>query len=409
MISSLMFERQTRRDSVIAEISEKWGGSQIITGPYITIPYKTFYKDVDDKLIPEIEYLHLLPKTLKIDGNINPKIRYRSNYEVVLYNTEITVRGIFDFKPIEKLNIKTENIMWDKANICIGISDMRGIQDNILFKFNEVEKNFSPGVKTQDIVTQGVSSQIILDPMNKTNAFSIKLNVNGSSQLQFIPIGEETTVKLVSKWPSPSFNGAFLPYDRQITDKGFNAAWKILQLNRNFPQAWKGSQHEIGSSSFGLGLLISNDIYQKSERLSKYAIMFIIFTFAAFFISEIISKKRIHPIQYLLVGLAISLFYILQLSISEHLSFNNAYMISAGAITALITGYANGIIQSKYFTVTIFSVLVSLYTYLYIVIQLEDFSLIMGSMSLFVVLAVIMFMTRNINWYAFDGKKIEEV
>ncbi len=403
MISSLMRERESRRDSVIQEINQKWGNSQTITGPFFTIPYKSFYKDKNEKLKFNVKYFHILPENLKISGKIDPLIRYRSIYEAVLYNTQINIDGNFIFPPLSQSNIDPDNVLWEKAVFSVGITDMRGIQENIQITFNEKKYGVSPGLKTTDIASAGVSSVIPLSQTKDSNSFSLQLNINGSEQIQFIPVAEETKVEIKSSWPSPSFNGAFLPTNRVITDKGFSADWKILHLNRNFPQFWEGNQYQVGNASFGLKLLITADIYQKSIRISKYALMFIVFTFSAFFFSEIINKKRIHPIQYLLIGLAIILFYVLLLSISEHINFDYAYLLSAMAITLLITGYSKGIVKHQYFTLTVFGILAVLYSYLYIVLQLEDYALIMGSIGLLVVLSTVMYITRKIDWYSLEN------
>lgn len=399
MISSLMRERQARRDSVVQEINQKWGNSQTITGPFFTVPYKTFYKDENDKLKCKIHYLHILPEKLDISGKINPEIRYRSIYEAVLYNTKLNISGNFTIPKLNQLNIERENVLWDKALFSIGITDMRGIKEDIVIKFNGKEYRASPGLKTTDLASSGVMSVIPLSSDCKNNIFTFQLNVNGSELIHFTPVAESTNVNLTSDWPSPSFNGSFLPTKREIGKKGFSADWKILHLNRNYPQYWTGNHYKVNQSSFGLKLLITANVYQKSMRIAKYAIMFIIFTFAAFFFSEIINKKRVHPIQYILIGLGIILFYVLLLSISEHISFSYAYLLSASAITVLITGYSKGILKSHHFTFTLFGILVVLYSYLYIVLQLEDYALIMGSIGLFVVLSAIMYITRKIDWY----------
>jgi inner membrane protein len=213
-------------------------------------------------------------------------------------------------------------------------------------------------------------------------------------------------VRITSSWPSPSFNGAFLPATREVTKDGFSANWKILHLNRNYPQFWENARYKVEASSFGLQLLLTADIYQKSTRLAKYSIMFLVFTFAAFFFSEIVSKRRVHPIQYLFIGMAILIFYTLVLSLSEHMHFNYAYILSAAAVTLLISGYAKAIISESRFAFTILGMLAVLYGYLFIVLQLEDYALIMGSVGLLVILAVVMYLTRKINWY--EAETIQE-
>ncbi|OQY29561.1 MAG: cell envelope integrity protein CreD [Candidatus Cloacimonetes bacterium 4572_55] len=402
MISSLMRERESRRDSVVQEINQKWGNSQTITGPFFTVPFKYFYKDENNELKFNINYLHILPEKIDISGEIDPEIRYRSIYEAVLYNTQININGNFKIPVLSQSHIDPENVLWEKAIFSIGITDMRGIRENIIINFNGENYKASPGLKTMDIASSGIQCVIPLSPTKNSNAFSLGLNLNGSEQIHFIPVGETTRVNLISTWSSPSFNGSFLPSVREITDKGFSADWNILHLNRNFPQFWEGNYYKVNESSFGLKLLITADIYQKSIRISKYALMFIVFTFSAFFFSEIINKKRVHPIQYILIGLAIILFYVLLLSISEHLNFDYAYILSAVAITAIITCYSKGILKSNYFTLTVCGILIILYAYLYIVLQLEDYALIMGSIGLFVVLTTVMYITREIDWYSLD-------
>ena len=408
MITSLVHERQGRRNSVVMEINQKWGNEQTITGPFLTVPYKTAYRGEDDKIKYKIQYLHILPKKLNISGKINPHVRYRSIYETVLYDTQLAISGNFTIPTFEQVNIDRENILWDKALFSVGIADMRGIKNKIAIQFNGKTYRADPGLKTTDIASSGVMSIIPLSPISTSNTFALELNLNGSEQIHFVPVAESTHVKLTSSWPSPSFDGAFLPIKRQVNKDGFYAQWAVLHLNRNYPQYWTGNQYKVDQSSFGLKLLITANIYQKSIRLAKYAVMFIIFTFAAFFFSEIINKKRVHPIQYILIGLGIILFYILLLSISEHLSFGYAYLLSATAITALTTGYSKGILKSSRFTVTLFGILVILYSYLYITLQLEDYALLMGSIGLFLVLSVIMYITRKIDWYSLNDTTDED-
>ncbi|MFK5925840.1 MAG: cell envelope integrity protein CreD [Desulfuromusa sp.] len=407
MISSLLRERESRRDYVVAEINQKWGNIQTISGPFFTVPYKSFYKDENEKLKFNIRFFHVLPEKLNISGTLDPHIRYRSIYEAVLYNTQINISGHFTLPNMSQTSIDPDNIFWDKAIFSLGITDMKGIQENIEIIFNEKKYAVSPGLKTTDIASAGVSSMIPFPQSDSSSSFSLRLNLNGSEQIQFIPVAEETNVEISSSWPSPSFNGAFLPTTREVTASGFSAAWKVLHLNRNFPQFWEGNQYQVDNASFGLKLLITADIYQKSTRISKYAIMFIVFTFAAFFFSEIINKNRVHPIQYLLIGLAVILFYVLLLSISEHLNFDFAYILSATAVTLLITGYSMGILKNKYFTFTVFAILSILYAYLYIVLQLEDYALIMGSTGLLAVLGTVMYITRKIDWYAIENNPDE--
>jgi inner membrane protein len=405
MIQNLISERQSRRDTVVKEISQKWGANQTITGPFITIPYKTFFKDNEGKTQYNLNYLHILPETLDITGDIKPEVRYRSIFEAVLYNIKLKFRGNFKLPPLSQLNIDSGNILWNKAYLSLGITDMGGIQDKIIMSFNKSDFDANPGLKTTDLAAAGVSTLINPLSPNEANRFSFDLNLNGSEQISFIPVGETNTVKINSDWPSPSFNGAFLPVNRKVTKNGFSANWKILHLNRNYPQFWESAQYKVEPSAFGLKLIKTADIYQKSMRLAKYSILFLAFTFFAFFFSEIFNKQRIHPIQYILIGMAILIFYTLVLSLSEYIRFNYAYILSAASVTLIISGYAKAITSNSRFALTIMGILALLYSYLFIVLQLEDYALILGSTGLLIILAIVMYITRKINWYEIETVK----
>lgn len=204
---------------------------------------------------------------------------------------------------------------------------------------------------------------------------------------------------LKSDWSNPSFTGNFLPAEREVTDAGFDSEWNVLHLNRNFAQQWQGPNQEVTNTLFGVELLLAVDEYQKTMRTAKYAIMFISLTFLTFFMIELLSKKIIHPIQYLLIGFALLIFYTLLLSISEYVVFQLAYIIAAAAIIGLITIYSYSVLSDKLKSGIIFGVLIILYGYLYILLQLQDYALLLGSLGLFVVLSVVMYLTRNINWF----------
>ena len=402
MISGLVRERSSTRDEVIQEISQKWGDRQVITGPFLCVPFESTEMEKNGKSKSRILHVNILPESLQISGQIVPHIRYRSIYEAVLYQTQIDISCRFSLPKPDQLSVPVEKIFFDKATFSIGVTDMRGIKENIAIQFNDQIFKGGPGLKTTDIAASGVSCVVPLSPSSLKLDFNTKLSLNGSQELQFIPVGEITSVQLTSEWTSPSFKGAFLPENPTLTDKGFSANWHILHLNRNFPQFWVGNQYQVHGSAFGLKLLVTADVYQKLTRIVKYALMFIIFTFSAFFLSEIIHQKRVHPIQYMLIGFAIVLFYALLLSISEHLNFNLSYALSALAITTIITGYSKAILRSYYFALTVFGIMVTLYGYLYIVLQLADYALVMGCIGLFLILATIMYITRKIDWYSLN-------
>lgn len=428
MIENMIREREYRRSDVIREVSEKWGGSQTITGPVLTIPYYTYHKYYDaaekkDKFNKTKHYAHFLPDELDIKGDLTPEIRKRSIYKVILYNSQLHFNGVFSKPNFKALGVDENHAIWKEAFVSLGIPDMKGIRDNINIKWDKETYAFNPGIETNQVIGSGLSTKvkmlvrktiegpegaIVIDSTKKTYPFSFDLNLNGSSFLNFIPIGKETNVDITSNWAHPSFSGASLPDKHNITKDGFTAHWKELHLNRNYPQQWLGDAHNVYSSSFGVDLLLAVDEYQKSTRSAKYAIMFISFTFLIFFFIEIRNKKRIHPIQFILVGLALTIFYALLLSLSEHIHFNWAYIIASAAIIVLISAYSITIFKSGKLTALMSGVLILLYGFIFTILQLEDYALLMGSIGLFIVLAVIMYLSRKIDWYAIAKGKKEE-
>jgi len=407
MVKSLIWERDNRKQGVINEINHKWGEAQTLIGPVLTVPYLVHLEDKKGKVTMVTRYLHLLPDHINIKSRINPEVRYRGIYEAVLYNTTLSMDGSFPPVPVEDLRIAPEHIVWTGAFISIGISDMRGIKESIHATLDGQQLAMEPGIETADVIQSGVSAGIQIDAAKKTRPFRFDINLNGSQQIHFSPVGKVTTVTARSEWSDPSFGGAFLPAERSVTEEGFTAKWRILHLNRNYPQAWKGGGHDLSQSTFGVTLFSPVDIYQKSMRTAKYALMFIVFTFMAFYISEVMNKLRVHPVQYLLIGLGIIIFYTLLLSISEQINFGAAYLISAGAVICMITAYAKAILKNRYVTLMVGGILIILYTYLYILLQLEDYALLMGSVGLFGVLGTIMYLTRKVDWYGMQPEPVK--
>lgn len=407
MVKSMIREREARKQSVVNEVSAKWGRAQTVTGPVITVPYAAYVEGRKGKTTKVIRYLHLLPDTVNIKSRITPHVRSRGIYEAVLYNTMIDIDGSFSHLPIDELRIPSENIIWPGAFVSFGITDMRGIKEQIRGTFGGTSLSMEPGVETHDVFQSGVSAPVRLDGSRKLYPFKFAMNLNGSRQMHFAPVGKVTSVSASSDWKDPSFDGAFLPVERSISPEGFSANWRVLHLNRDYPQYWKGGGQNLSASTFGLKLFKPVDVYQKSMRTAKYALMFIVFTFLAFFISEVMNRMRVHPVQYLLIGLAVIVFYTLLLSFSEQIRFGAAYLLSSGATICLIGGYAKAILKNRYAALMVGGVLVILYAYLYILLQLEDYALLMGSVGLFTVLGVIMYLTRKIDWYGMQPEALK--
>ena len=400
MIQSLISERGERRKEVVNEVTYKWGNPFELTGPVLTVPYKV-YAEQNGKMNEFTEYAHFLPDGLTITGNIDPITRKRSIYKVILYNAGLNVKGTFKKPDFAGLNINEQNVLWNDASITIGIPDMRGIKKNVEIKWNNENSVADPGVMYKQLVQSGLHSKVKIDSITQKYDFSFNLDVNGSESVRFIPLGKETSVALTSKWTSPSYNGAFLPTRYTLDKTGFTAKWNILYLNRNYPQQWTDSDHhDLSESSFGVDLLLPVDHYQKSTRSAKYAVMFLFLTFLLFFIYELISKSRIHPVQYLLIGLALIIFYTLLVSLSEYLGFNLAYLIASLAIITLLSTFANSAIKKRNSGLIFGAFLALLYGFLFVLLQLEDYALLMGSIGLFIIIATALFGSRKIDWYS---------
>lgn len=409
MIRSLIFERSMRRYEVVNEITEKWGQKQIVAGPLLTIPYEEFYEDDEGILKKRTKYANFLPDVLNIKGSISPDIRYRSIYKTVVYNSNLSLEGEFSYPEIDKLNISTENMKWDEAFISVGISDMVGIRDKITIDWNGNKLDAAPGTKNRQVFNSGIHVDVPLQNVLKNN-FYMDINLNGSQSLNFYPLGEVTNVEIGSSWENPSFQGNFLPVERDITEEGFLAKWQVFNLNRNYPQQWldvdnNSIKHSLNQSAFGVDLILPVDLYQKTTRAVKYAVMFIVMTFLVYFFIEILNTYNIHPIQYLLVGFALIVFYLLLISLSEHIYFWYAYIIASISTIILISLFSASIIKEKKVAYLMAGILSILYIFLYILLESQDYALLLGSIGVFLILSFIMYLTRNIDWYSINLDK----
>jgi inner membrane protein len=312
----------------------------------------------------------------------------------------MTIAGHFDISDLNALKIHPENILWEKAKILLAVHDLRGINNRVEFAWNDSVYAFSPGMENKLVGSNGISLQIPqLSHQNFPAHFQFTLNLKGSESLNFAPLGETTEVTLQSSWNDPGFAGNFLPTDHTINKDGFSAKWKVLNFNRNFPQQWKNDEYRVTDSDFGVRLVTVADHYQKSSRAANYGILVILFVFLSFFLNEIITKQKVHPFQYILVGFAVLVFYLLLLSISEQLGFNVAYLISALSVLIMILLYSRTFLKTWLHAFIQTLILTFSFGFIYVLMQLETYALLAGSIGLFAVLALTMFVTRKINWY----------
>ncbi len=400
MIIGLMEERKSTAESARAEVMEKWSRDQVVRGPVLTVPVKETVTDQEGKNPTTVQtQRYFLPQELTIDGQLTPHDRFRSIYKVVVYESEIRIYGTFAPPSQETLENSGE-MDWEKAELSIGLSDLRGISNMVEMVWNGQKYTFLPGMDDPVIGSGGISLPLPLDPANSFPAtFECILHLKGSHSLHFSPLGETTTVQLTSAWNDPGFTGSFLPVSHNITPDGFTADWKVLHFNRNFPQSWKGDKYKMGGSDFGVELVTVADHYQKNIRSAKYGILVIVLVFISFFLSEVISGERIHPVQYALVGFSLLLFYLLLLSLSEHLGFNIAYLIASLAVLTMVFAYSRSFLKKRINSLMLTSVLAASFIFIFVLLQMETYALVTGSVVLFIILGLIMYLTRKINWY----------
>ena len=399
-IRGLILERQERSSIAALEISEKWGLDQTLTGPFLTVPLKEIRLLKDKEEIIR-RHLHVLPEDLQVEGKVVPEEKKRGIYTTVVYQSAMRITGQLVLNPSLLEQIADQEVINNTIFLCLGISDMRGIKElDIQVRGRSMEE--MPGLPTGDLVLKGIHIPLSSDLLSESPIpFQIDLRVDGSSELYFVPVGKTTRVNLESNWPDPSFDGAFLPVPSLTgtSEKGFHAGWEVNYLNRSYPQHWFDRAADLSESSFGVNFLIPVDHYQKSMRSVKYALMFIALSFLIFFLTELISGIRLHPIQYLLVGMSLVIFYTLLISLAEHLGFDLAYLISSMATVGLIALYVKASTRRNKQGLITGSLLLLLYAFLYTTLQMQDFSLLFGSVGIFVVMAVIMFVSRKVNWY----------
>ena len=412
MVQNLIHERTMRQNEAIEEVSSKHADDQSISGPILTIPF--IRKRQDDngdgthREIKERFLYHILPEELKIDGEIIPETRKRGIFEVVLYGSKMNFSGFFDSYDFENNGLNEENLLLDKAFVTLGVSDLKGVTDQVDFTLGDSSVMFSPGVISKDIVSSGLHVRYPLSEIPEKLDFNFDISLNGSETMMFTPIGKVTTVDITSPWSEPSFDGSFLPDSRKVDKDGFVANWKVLHLNRNYPQTWVGNKNTLHGSRFGVNLRLPIDVYQKSMRVAKYAILFIVLTYLVFFFVEILNKILIHPIQYILVGIALVLFYVLMLAFSEQIYFDYAYILAALMTISLVFLYCRSILKSWGLAAMTASILLILYGFIFIIIQMQDLALLFGSLGIFLILAVTMYFSRKIDWFDLSSSQVKE-
>lgn len=409
MISSLIHERATLKKSVEQDIAKSSVQAQTLAAPVITFPYIAKFYDREKSVYRQIENaFYFFPEQLTVNGNLTTEERYRGIYKVNLYTFkgQLTAEFVLPENPYSQ---KDEELTYEfgEPYIALKISDIRGIGNSTSITLNGQQLKLLP-LGGNGYLGEGVKGQLSPDMLNSGESikFNVDLELKGTSALSFIPVGKDTRVTLSGAWPHPSFSGNALPKDRTIDKQAFTASWEVSKFANITPKVlgdcWSSKSFNCssdkGMSSFGVDLVDTVDQYRKSYRAVKYGILFVGLTFIGFFVFEVVRRINIHGVQYSLVGFALVLFFLLLISLSEHIGFLWAYVVAAIACIGLITYYLYSILRDKKVTLLFSGLLTSLYVVLYILLNGEEYSLVLGSILLFLVMGAMMILTRNVDW-----------
>jgi len=399
-VQELVHERQSRQQEAFNEVSSKWANRQNIAGPILVIPYTRSSTDNNGRPIILKSMAYFLPDQLTISSRVVPIKKYRGIYQVMLYSSVINIVGSFSPLALEKVKLTATDLVWNEAYVCFGLTDAKGLKEELKMQWNDSVLSFTPSSVNNGVFKDCFLSPVVINPVLASGSinFSGQISLNGSEQLLFTPVGKQTAVQMESSWPDPSFTGNQLPDSAAIAKSGFIAKWKSLSHTRTFPQAWRDESYNLSSAAFGTDLFIPVNGYQKTMRSVKYAILCILLTFTAFFLIETNNKKSVHPIQYALIGFALVLFYTLLLSFSEYIGFNAAYAVATLATVGLITWFVRGLLHSTKLSMLLSFVLLLLYSYVFTILQLQDYALLLGSVGLFLTLAIVMYYSRKVQW-----------
>lgn len=396
MIKSMIREREQNKTAEQSELNRKWGGTQTLTGPILVIPVG---------IKNETKHYYFAPEIYTVKGNLDTEERTRGIQKVLSYKSDMKISGQFKYPDFGQL--KPDEIHWDKAYVVLGVSNLQGIKNKFVFQVNGKPIESTENMSSEDrnnLQTNGLAVKVPIEN-GKPIIFNFDMVLNGTNGLHITPIGKISDINLTSDWKSVSYIGDIVPNEEKASQNGgFDARWNLFEYNRNFVPMWSNSNVSLKDTQIGVDLLLPLDHYQQTMRAVKYALLFIVLTFLVFFMIEILGYRNIHPIQYLLVSLVLVLFYSLLLAISEHTGFTLSYFISSLATILLITIYSKSIFKNLRQTVFMGTFLCILYIFLYVVLQQEDMALLLGSIGLFVALAIVMYASRKIDWYKKDEK-----
>ncbi len=422
MVYLLVYDRQSQSETARSSIAEGWGGPQTLAGPLLVIPYALpVTETVQENGKPvtrtttQRRQLFIAPATLDIDTRIKPERRTRSIYESVVYDADISGSASFSLPPDTARIVDLATLEYDKAELRFGVADPRGLKPANRITIDGQPAPAQPGNGAAATGGSGFFANLDASALREravTAKFAFGLR--GHSVVALAPRAGATRWTVTSPWRHPSYTGGFLPEERSNTASGFSATYRISNLalgttlasttdspadSREAQPAYDSrSPVATASSEAQVGLIQPVDLYAQVNRSVKYGFLFIGFTFMAFLLFDVVAGVRVSAVEYLLVGVGLVLFFVLLLAFAEVTGFTPAYLVAAGGVIALLTAYSAAVLGSRRRAGFIAGLLVALYGVLYILLSLEAYSLLIGSLLLFAALAAVMYLTRNLDW-----------
>ncbi|HEV8392117.1 MAG TPA: cell envelope integrity protein CreD [Dongiaceae bacterium] len=415
MVEGVIEERAATKAQVEQEIGAQWGPPQAISGPVLVVPYDVSRvqtnSDGEAKTIVETRYAVFTPEELRIDAATGVQKRYKSIYEMLVYGANVTLSGRFAAPDFSQLGVTPTQIGWDQASLVLGIAGVRAI-NAVSLKAAGGDRPIEAGVLPYHPFDEGIRASLPLQTVGtgpQPFEFEFTLALNGREHLSFQPLGRQSEITIKSDWPHPNFIGTPLPTTREIRADGFDASWSISHIATGSPLAWLTHEYKPQperATSFGVALTEPGDVHQQTDRIVKYGILVIGLTFGTMFVVGVLKRDRVHLVQYLLIGASITLFYLLLLSLAEQMDFALSYAIASLVDIAIVAWYAGTTIRRLMGWLT-GAVLTLVHAYMYVLLQMESFSLLSGTVGLLLALLAVMIATRKVDWFAL-GEAREE-
>ena len=397
-IKDLIHERSSLLYNTQQEIASTWGGEQVISGPLLSIPFKTSYKNKEDGKITVFDHvLYVSPEQVHNDVGVTTEERKKGIYSTTLYTSTNNIKATFVIPDEATFGANVSSILYNEATIWQPVNGPSAINKAVYL--NVADDKYKMRAYQDKVMESGLKANIDITDKKKID-LSLSVDIRGSKKQSYIASGADHRITIVADWPSPGFEGSMLPSTRDISESGFTATWSANEYSRPMPEFWMDNEFQLNlrSNSFGVRLVQTVDHYQKNFRSIKYSLLIISLSFLVFFFFEMLSGRKIHSMQYILIGLALSLFYLLLLSFSEHTGFNVAYIIASLGTVSLVTWYSSTMLAAGKSVTILASTLVGLYAYIYVLLQMEDYALLVGSVGLFVILAAVMGLSRKLDW-----------